>query len=400
MATPDMPARADAVVVGGGVYGASTAFHLARRGVRVVLLEQDHVGGGATGHSGAIIRQVYESRVGVRLARKSLLFFHRFGEETGASCDFRTTGFLSGARAGDLAAFDRLLGLLASEGVRAERLTPNEAVALEPNLDAADYEAVVHDPNAGYADPIATAGGFASGARISGAAVLEGAAVRGIAVRKGRVTGVRVRGGRTIETERVIVAAGNWTPDLLRPLRVAVPIRFVRGNVILLRRPPGFGAAPRIHFDFYHGTYSRPEEEKDVLVGSMHTDPRKGLKRHALADDSVPTAIVRDLWRRLARRFPAMARAQPRGGWGGVYDVTPDSYPIVDRVGPDGLFVAVGFSGHGFKLSPEVGRLLAEYVATARRPEELEALRAARFRERNAVRPEAPFPERRGPRLP
>jgi len=83
-----------------------------------------------------------------------------------------------------------------------------------------------------------------------------------------------------------------------------------------------------------------------------------------------------------------------------VYDVTPDSYPIVDRVGPDGLFVAVGFSGHGFKLSPEVGRLLAEYVATARRPEELEALRAARFRERNAVRPEAPFPERRGPRLP
>lgn len=400
MVPEDLPARADAVVVGGGVYGASTAFHLARRGVGVVLLEQGHVGGGATGHSGAIIRQHYESRVGVRLARKSLLFFHRFGEETGASCDFRTTGFLSGARAADLPAFDALLGLLASEGVRAERLTPREAVGLEPGLDAADYEAVVHDPNAGYADPIATAGGFASGARISGAAVVEGAAVRGIVVRKGRVAGVRLRGRGTLETDRVIVAAGSWTPELLGPIRVAVPVRFVRGNVALLRRPPGSGAAPRIHFDFYHGTYSRPEEEKDILVGYMRTDPRKTLKGHALADDSVPTAIVRDLRTRLARRYPAMARAQPRGGWGGVYDVTPDAYPIVDRVGPGGLFAAVGFSGHGFKLAPEIGRLLAEYVASGRRPEGLEPLRASRFRERAPVRPDAPFPARRGSRLP
>src|SRR2546427_7252050 len=114
---------------------------------------------------------------------------------------------------------------------------------------------------------------------------------------------------------------------------------------------------------------------------------------------AVAATTVRDIRTRLAKRFPRMSEAQPRGGWAGAYDVSPDSYPILDRVGPEGLFVAVGFSGHGFKLSPEVGRLVAEYVATARRPELLESLRASRFGEGSPIRPDAPFP-RRGRRLP
>jgi glycine/D-amino acid oxidase-like deaminating enzyme len=109
---------------------------------------------------------------------------------------------------------------------------------------------------------------------------------------------------------------------------------------------------------------------------------------------------LRDLRDRLSKRFPLMARSQFHGGWLGVYDVSPDSFPIVDRVGPEGLFVAVGFSGHGFKLSPEIGRLLAEHIATCRRPDALHPLRASRYREGDPVREDAPFPARRGPRLP
>src|SRR6266545_3523943 len=127
-----LPRRADAVVVGGGCMGTSTAFHLARRGTDTVLLEAAHVAAGATGHSGAIVRQHYESRVGVRLARDSLAFFTRFQEETGFPCDFRRTGFLSGARERDLPALETLLALLRSEGVRAERLGPDEALEIEP----------------------------------------------------------------------------------------------------------------------------------------------------------------------------------------------------------------------------------------------------------------------------
>src|SRR5207244_7220310 len=124
MVALDLPREAEVVVVGGGCMGASIAFHLARRDVDVVLLEKGHVAGGATGHSGALVRQHYEARIGIRLARESLAFFRRFEKETGFSCDFRTTGFLSGTRERDLPAFDVLLELLRSEGVRAERLTP------------------------------------------------------------------------------------------------------------------------------------------------------------------------------------------------------------------------------------------------------------------------------------
>jgi glycine/D-amino acid oxidase-like deaminating enzyme len=400
MARGGIPTRAEVVVLGAGCMGDSTAFHLARRGVDVVLLEKGHVASGATGHSGAIVRQHYESRIGVRLARDSLAFFRRFEAETGSPCDFRNTGFLSGTRTRDMAAFDALVGLLKSEGVRAERLSPEEGKSLEPSLDVSDYAALVHDPDAGYADPILTAAGFASAAVRDGAKMVEGAEVRGLISRHGKIEGVRIKTGGTIRTERVVVAAGNWTPDLLKPLRLRLPIRFVKGQVVVFRRPPGFGRIPRVHFDFYHNTYSRPEGDKDVLVGYMDTDPRKTVPHHILADDSVPTKTVKDLQSRLAKRFPSMARAQPRGGWAGVYDVTPDSYPIVDGVGPDGLFVAVGFSGHGFKLSPEIGRLLAGFVATQHRPEDLVLLRASRYVEGDPVVAEAPFPARRGSHLP
>src|SRR5438552_13360135 len=363
MVAPDLPREAEVVVVGGGCMGASIAFHLARRDVDVVLLEKGHVAGGATGHSGALVRQHYEARIGIRLARESLAFFRRFEKETGFSCDFRTTGFLSGTRERDLPAFDALLELLRSEGVRAERVTPSDAKAMEPQLEVSDYADLVHDPDAGYADPIATAHGFAAAATVEGAKVFDAQAVSSIATRAGQVVGVKIRGAGLLSAERVILAAGNWTRDLAATVGPRLPVRYVRGEVAILRRPIDFGAPPRIHFDFYGNTYSRPEGEKDTLTGYMNTDPGKATPSHELPE-SLPAPTVRDLQAGLSKRFPRMMDAQPRGGWSGAYDVTPDSYPIVDRIGPDGLFVAVGFSGHGFKLCPEIGRLLAEYVAT------------------------------------
>lgn len=387
-------------MVGGGCMGTSIAFHLARRGVRTVLIERDHVASGATGHSGALVRQHYESRVGIRLARASLAFFQRFEKETGFPSDFRTTGFLSGTNEKDRPAFDALFELLRSEGVSVKRLSPKEATEMEPQMNATDYVSVVYDPVAGYADPIATAAGLAMGAAASDAVVVEGQAATSVTTRAGRVTGVKLRGPGTIASERVVLAAGNWTPELAQPLGIRLPIRYVRGDVVLLRRPVGFGASPKIHFDFYANTYSRPEGDKDTLVGYMDTNSRKTIRSHEMPSGVVSAPKIRDLRKRLSWRFPRMAWAQPRGGWSGAYDVTPDAYPILDRVGPRGLFAAVGFSGHGFKLCPEVGRLMAEYVTTGRRPEGLVPLRATRFSENDPVRAEAPFPPRRAHRLP
>ena len=399
MAGPGIPRSADVVVVGGGCMGASVGFHLARRGVRVVVLDKAHVASGATGHSGALVRQHYETRIGIQLASRSLAFFQRFEKETGFPCDFRTTGFLSGTREKDLPAFEALLKLLRNEGVPMKQLAPSEAKRIEPEIELSDYVALVYDAASGYADPIATATGFAAACAAAGGVVLEDRAATSVVTRAGRVVGVKVRGSKTIASERVVLAAGSWTPKLAAALGVRLPVSFIRGEIAILRRPVGFVGAPKIHFDFYGDTYSRPDGDKDTLVGYFRTDVHKTIRDAELKDDSVSTETVRDLRRRLARRFPKMARAQPRGGWAGVYDVTPDSYPILDRIGPRGLFVAAGFSGHGFKLSPEVGRLMTEYVVAGRRPTELDALRASRFEEKQPVRLDAPFPARRPPRL-
>src|SRR5213596_239369 len=230
-----LPDTADVVVVGGGCMGTSIAWHLARRGLGVVLLEKDHVAAGATGHSGALVRQHYEARLGIRLARASLAFFRRFEDETGFSCDFRTTGFLSGTRERDLPAFEALIELLRSEGVRAERLTPSDAKTMEPQLEASDYAALVHDSDAGYADPIATAHGFAAAADAEGAKVFGDRTVASIATRSGRVTGVKIRGAGLLSAERVVLAAGNWTRDLAATVAPRLPVRYVRGEVAILR---------------------------------------------------------------------------------------------------------------------------------------------------------------------
>src|SRR5437879_8853057 len=194
MAVPDLPRQTEVVVIGGGCMGASIAFQLARRDRDVVRLAKGHAASGATRHSGALVRQHYESRVGIRLAHKSLEFFQRFRKETGFSCDFRTTGFLSGTRERDLPAFEALFELLRSEGVRAERLTPSDAKTMEPQLEVSDYAALVHDPDAGYADPIATAHGFAAAAVVEGAKVFDDRTVASIATQSGRVVGLKVRG--------------------------------------------------------------------------------------------------------------------------------------------------------------------------------------------------------------
>src|SRR5437870_12743868 len=119
MVAPNLPREAEVVVVGGGCMGASIAFHLARRHIDVVLLEKGHIAGGATGHSGALVRQHYEARIGIRLARESLAFFRRLEKETGFSYDFGTTGFLSGRRERDLQALDARLELVRDGGVGA-----------------------------------------------------------------------------------------------------------------------------------------------------------------------------------------------------------------------------------------------------------------------------------------
>lgn len=377
--------------------GASAAWHLAREGATVVLLERDSTGAGATGHSGALIRRHYEHPVGIRLAHESLEFFERFRRHTGYDAGFVRVGFTTGARKRDVPSLKRLVALQREHGVAVKLVELDELREIEPAMDARDLAVGLYDERAGYADPVATALGFANAARGEGAVVRERVDVRRLVRERGRIAGVRTARD-TIRADHVVVAAGNWTPALLATANVRLPVRFVRGEVAVLRRPPDFGTPPGLHFDYYNDTYSRPDGTRDTLVGYMGTDPTKARLRPTPFDGTVRESTAKDLRSRLAARFPAMARAQLRGGWAGLYDVTPDLYPIVGPCGPSGLHVAVGFSGHGFKLCPSVGRLLAQAVLGNGESPALDALSLARFARRRPLRPVAPFSK--GRRLP
>ncbi|HEV8594050.1 MAG TPA: FAD-binding oxidoreductase [Thermoplasmata archaeon] len=389
---------ADVVVVGGGCMGTSIAWHLARAGVDVVLLERGYIGGGSTGHSGALIRRHYEHPVGIRLAHESLRFFETFRARTGHEAGYVRAGFTTGARSPDVPALRRLVELQREHHVATSLVAPQDLRTIEPSMAVDDLALGAYDDHAGYADPVATALGFAHAASEAGAEVHEHIEVRRVLREKARVVGVT---GKAVEirARRVVLAAGNGTPALAGTAAVRLPIRFIRGEVAILRRPPDFGPPPKLHFDYYHNTYSRPDGTRDTLVGYLSTDLKKAVARPEPFDGTLRESTAKDLRSRLGLRFPGMRRAQLRGGWVGLYDVTPDRYPVLGACGPKGLFVAAGFSGHGFKLAPAVGRLVADAVLGTPSDPLRRALAPSRFRQGRRLKPLAPFPAR-GARLP
>jgi glycine/D-amino acid oxidase-like deaminating enzyme len=356
-----LPPTAEAVVVGGGSTGASVAYHLARRGVAVVLLERRFLASGPTGRSSAIVRQHYAYPVTARMAKLALDVFQRFDEVIGGACGFTRTGYLALVGPDDREALAGNVAMQAAVGVRTRIVGPAEIRQLVPQMAVDDLAAAAHEPDAGYADPAGTTAALARRARELGARIVEGTPVRRIVVAGGAVTGVETSGG-SVATQTVVVAAGGWTPRLLAPLGVEVPITNTLHQIGVFERPADFGPPHPVCGDFVNQVYFRPEQGGLTLVGST-----KHTHDEVVDPDSYLAAAepgwLREFAERSVQRFPRLEAARSRGGWAGFYDTTPDFQFILDHApGVAGLFVAAGFSGHGFKHSPILGDLVADLV--------------------------------------
>ena len=215
-----------------------------------------------------------------------------------------------------------------------------------------------YEPGAGHCDPYRVTAGFAFAAGRSGARLAEG--VRVTAVRDG---GVSTDAG-DVAAGTVVVAAGPWSAPLLAPLGYDLPVTPARAEVARFRLPAGFGGPPPAVADFSAAQlYFRGDGDGFLEVGSL--DPRHG--EQAVDPDEVPEGAERETVRAyhesLVRRLRGADQGHFRGGFSGVYDVTPDWEPAIGRVpGTEGVVVAAGFSGHGFKLAPAVGQSIAELV--------------------------------------
>jgi len=352
---------ADVVVIGGGSTGTSVAFQLARRGSRVLLVERAAVGSGPTSKSIGIIRQHYSYEPLIRMVLRSLELFSHFEDLTGGIADFSRAGFLLLASPGQMPSLRSNVALQQRLGVRTSVLEPEQLEDFDPRLRVDDIGGGAYEPDSGFADGYATASSFASAARRLGARILEHTAVERILVDDGRVRGVATSAGE-ISSPSVLVAAGAWTTALLAPLEVHVPIEAARQQVVQLAPPESFGQLGVVVEDLQQGFYARAEAGGTVLAGVLEEEAEEIVPADAFKQ-GVDFDFVERVGQMWAHRYPAAGEAQVRGGYASLYDVTPDWQPVLGRVdGIEGLSIAAGFSGHGFKLSPVLGEILTSVV--------------------------------------
>lgn len=355
--------NADIVIVGGGVMGASIAWNLAKRGAgRVVLLERDTIASGATGKSSAIVRTHYLHEVLARMSFHARKTFENFADVVGGDAGFRRTGFVAIVSPQDIGAVKGAVEMNRRVGIDSNLLMPDDLHALEPRLDASNEMtgAAAWEPDSGYADPHLTAQSYANAARAQGVTIQSGVRVDTI-LGNGSVQGVETSVG-LIEARQIVVAAGYRTRDLLAPFGFEVPLTPVRHTMAMVQRTQDFGAAHPVISDRVNGVYLRPDVGDLTLVGT--TAPFDGQVDFAVEQDrGADQAHVNDQAERFLRRFPSQHRATLRGGFTGMYDVSADTQPLLGPIpNLEGLYIACGFSGHGFKLSPVIGELMAEKI--------------------------------------
>jgi sarcosine oxidase, subunit beta len=357
----------DVLVIGGGVHGASAAWHLARRGVQVLLLERGELAGGPTGRSSAVCRAYYTDPFLAGVARESLDLLAAFAEHTdGRDAGFRPTGglFLHGPRDAELVA--RTAPALTAIGTSTDLLTPAELAARFPRLDLDGVACAAYEHGAGYADPVLTTTGMVEHARELGARVLLRSEVVGFDVHGGTDRGVTVglADGTRVAAGRVLLAAGPWTGRLARMVGASLPLTVER-HVVATFATAGTEHLDVVMADVPGGYYVRPEVGASLLAGPLTPEPT--IADPDQLDERIHDDEVAALGGALVRRLPDLGAAQPRGGWASLYDVSPDWQPVIGEVAP-GVVVDAGTSGHGFKLAPALGRHVAGLVLGEEEP--------------------------------
>ena len=359
-----MSETADVVVVGGGLEGCAAAWALARRGVTdVVVAERGTVGSGMTGKSSGIVRCHYGVSSLAAMAAVGLEVFENAEDLFGADIGFRQTGYVVGVADANVDALRKSLAAQRSVGVDTEEIDHAEVARLWPYADLTPFAAFGWESRGGYGDAYQTAQAFSASARAAGARVRQGSPVAGLLVDGDRVTGVRLADGSEISAGTVVVATGVWTRPFLAPYGIDMPIRVVREQIVLI--DPGIDSAAvsrlPVFSDLVSLQYVRPEVGGEILFGNSdlaHTedaDPDSYLNRatEAFVDVTVD---------KVGTRFPGFPDAAISSSYAGCYDVTPDWNPVISPGPLDGLVIAAGFSGHGFKIAPAVGQLVADLV--------------------------------------
>ena len=300
----------------------------------------------------------------VELAWKSLSYFANWREMVGGDCGFVRTGFALVAADDNAARLRRNVAMMKNIGVEVELCDAAQLRTIDPSADIDDIALAAYEPQSGYADPVATTRSLAAAAQQRGADLVLNSPVASILVERGRASGVRIADGRTLRASAVCIAAGPWTDNLLAPLGVRIGIKAERAQIAFFRR--ALTLSHIAYIDCIAGSYFRPHGPDLTLAGLGEWRPEVEPSPDDFRETNDPE-FIDEVRRRLAHRVPAMKHAAYAQGHAGIYDVSPDSRAVLGKVpGVEGLFVAAGFSGTGFKTSPAVGAAMAELIFNGR----------------------------------
>jgi sarcosine oxidase subunit beta len=357
-----MKTSIDVIIIGGGIMGCSSAFRLGQRGLKVVVIEKGGLGNGSTGRSSAIIRQHYSNEITARMALHSLRVFQDFKNEVGGDSGFTEAGFLVLTPEKDLEGLEANVALQQSVGIQTDLLTHDDITERWPYLEAADLVAAAFEPESGYADPSLTVNSFAQAAKRNGAEFHLDTEVIGLNFDSGTIRGVKTTRG-DFQAPAVVNCAGPWGARVAGLAGVNVPIDPCRVQVAFFRRPEGFEADHPMVVDFTHGSYWRPETGGQTLVGLIDPSEQENVVDPDSYDENGDLEFVAEVGNRLVERYPAMKKSAITTSYAALYAITPDWHPVIDELIPgSGLFICAGFSGHGFKLGPAVGSMVADMV--------------------------------------
>jgi sarcosine oxidase subunit beta len=358
----ELPKTADVVIIGGGVMGASTAYHLALKGCRnVLLLEREpFFGTQATGRCAGGIRYQFSTEINVRLSLLSLPMLHRFEEELGQPIDLRICGYMFLLTTDeDVAAFRRNVAMQNRLGVKTEWLEPAQVAARVPLLNLEGVLGATFHAGDGLADPNGVVQGYVSGARRLGAKLLNEVEVTGIDVEGGRVRGVLTDRGE-VATPVVVNAAGPWLGVVGRMAGVEIPVVPVRRQIVVTGPLPEIPRDFPFVIDFAQSLYFH-REGPGILTGMSNPNEPVGF------DQSVDPEWELVHLEAAMKRLPILERAGLASHWAGLYEVSPDAHPILGRIPQvEGFYCVGGFSGHGFMHGPVCGLLLAEEILDGR----------------------------------
>jgi len=405
-ARAELPSDCDVVVIGGGIVGVTTAMFLAEKGLRVTLCEKGVVAGEQSSRNWGWVRQMGRDPAEMPLTMRSLAIWRGMDARIGAETGFRQTGIVyAGYKPRDMASWDGWLAAARNNDLECLLLTGPEAQAMVPGAGR-PLKAVLHTPTDGRAEPFVAVPRMADHARRRGVTILENCAVRTVEFSAGRVSGVVTEHG-PIATGAVVVAGGVWSRLFLGNLGIDFPQLKIVASVVQVdgvdqgsEMPTGAGdwayrkrldggytvalrnanAAPilpdnfRLLFEYLPTLASSWRELKlrfnrEFFVELAQKrrwsgDEPTAFEASRTLDPAPYVGFNRTALKNLARDVPIFATARPVRHWAGVMDATPDAVPVIDRVGTKpGLFVASGFSGHGFGVGPGAGEMMADMVA-------------------------------------